>query len=485
LAEGLLEAHSRGVMHRDIKPSNVLFAWSGRPMLLDFNLSSDAGADGQRIGGTLAYMAPEQIAGMLSRDLAPSSTFDPRSDIYSLGVVLYELLTSHLPAQPAGADLLPHDAYEAWLEFKRQSPPALRALAPEIDPRLAAIVLKCLSFAADERYGGAAELAAALRDYLGPGSVAKRFVKRHRRDVLLSGLGVVSLVFALAAYLGTRPPYHEILLAQGIAQYDRGEYDAAVETFSNCLVHKPGWPAAFFARGQALRSLEKWSAAHADYMALQPVNDGWACALAAYCVLRQQDAMALAAARCARAYRAGIRDIGFLLNFAHVERKENRFSPAVDLYTEVLALDPDNVLALRNRCHTFFSQAVGANGIPHEQGFADAEKACLLDSDSFESPLCAALIYAQAARKDPGRYEDQARRHLTTALERGMPLGLFANYEPVLKPLMDKVDPRIAGDAWQRLRPIAHQVFTPQQPARTANWEAFLRPLRRRGQLSS
>ena len=90
-------------MHRDIKPSNVLLAWSGRPMLLDFNLSTDAGVRSQRVGGTLAYMAPELIEALAINRDAQARQFDPRADLYSLGALLYELLTGRLPTAASRA----------------------------------------------------------------------------------------------------------------------------------------------------------------------------------------------------------------------------------------------------------------------------------------------------------------------------------------------------------------------------------------------
>ncbi len=95
LAEGLAHAHERGVLHRDLKPANVLLTDEGQPMLLDFNLAEDVKAPGEagRVGGTLPYMAPEHLAAYQGRPV----DVDARSDIYALGVILYELLTGRHP----------------------------------------------------------------------------------------------------------------------------------------------------------------------------------------------------------------------------------------------------------------------------------------------------------------------------------------------------------------------------------------------------
>ncbi|MCA9066431.1 MAG: serine/threonine protein kinase, partial [Planctomycetaceae bacterium] len=95
IAAGLHHAHSRGILHRDLKPANVLLSEDGQPMLLDFNLAHDRTIQttmDQIVGGTLAYMSPEQI-----ESLETFQELDPRSDLYSVGVLLFELLTGSLP----------------------------------------------------------------------------------------------------------------------------------------------------------------------------------------------------------------------------------------------------------------------------------------------------------------------------------------------------------------------------------------------------
>jgi serine/threonine protein kinase len=166
LAEALAFAHARGVLHCDIKPGNILMTPYGRPMLADFNVAFDlarAAADGPHYGGTLAYMAPEYRAAMFR---LPGGQADGRCDIYSLGVVLYELATGARP-QPA----LPPPAAETV----RTDPPAAEppgdAAAPgklclealhRLPRELAAVIRRCLDPDPARRYQTAAELAAAL-----------------------------------------------------------------------------------------------------------------------------------------------------------------------------------------------------------------------------------------------------------------------------------------------------------------------------------
>ena len=155
LADGLAHAHERGVLHRDIKPANILITADDVPMLLDFNLAADVsplGPEALQIGGTLAYMPPEALESVLGNGLMKA---DARSDVYSLGVVLWELLAGRHPfPQPSGAvrDVLPR------LVSNRRRPPDVRSVNVEVSPALAAIVARCLSPNPDDRYATARQL---------------------------------------------------------------------------------------------------------------------------------------------------------------------------------------------------------------------------------------------------------------------------------------------------------------------------------------
>ena len=161
LCDGLHYAHERGLLHLDLKPSNILLAADGQPMLLDFHLARPpvpAGAVAPVwMGGTPAYMPPEQRAALeavLRREKVPEAV-DVRADLFSLGVLLYELLGGRLPSEPA-----------ATAGHVQPSARSLRRLNPCVTVGLADVVARCLSRDPERRYSSAADLATDLRRHL-------------------------------------------------------------------------------------------------------------------------------------------------------------------------------------------------------------------------------------------------------------------------------------------------------------------------------
>jgi serine/threonine-protein kinase len=157
IARAVHFAHQHGILHRDLKPSNVLIDKEGRPHVTDFGLAKrvEAGSSLTQTGaivGTPSYMAPEQAAG--SR-----GTLSPSSDVWSLGAVLYEILTGRPPFQAASA-------VDTLLLVLEQDVVAPRLLNPKVDRELEMICLKCLQKPVDLRYQTAAQLAEDLEKFL-------------------------------------------------------------------------------------------------------------------------------------------------------------------------------------------------------------------------------------------------------------------------------------------------------------------------------
>jgi serine/threonine protein kinase/tetratricopeptide (TPR) repeat protein len=206
IGNGLRRAHEAGIVHRDIKPANLLVTEEGVLKIVDFGLAkltSDAhSSKSGRMAGTAAYMSPEQVQGLKT---------DQRTDLFSLGVVLYEMLGGVRPFA---------EAYEPAIFYSilHLDPTPLSALRPGIPPVLNGIVSRLLQKDPDRRYQSAAELIGDLQSYQAggplvstpPASVSRRFAF-PRRYVVPSILGGVVLLSWLLWPALTRvgpPPFH-------------------------------------------------------------------------------------------------------------------------------------------------------------------------------------------------------------------------------------------------------------------------------------
>jgi eukaryotic-like serine/threonine-protein kinase len=218
LADGLYHAHQRGILHRDLKPANVLLADDGRPMLLDFNLSEDvrpdAAAAPEFVGGTLPYMAPECLLAYQRGKRAG----DARSDIYSLGIILYQLLAGRHPF-PARTG---PDALSEMLADRRDVAPRLQRWNKSVSPATEAVVRKCLAADPKDRYHSADDLRddldrqlkhEPLRHVREPSlrERAAKWVRRHPR--LTSATSIALAASVLVALLASGLFYRNARLA--------------------------------------------------------------------------------------------------------------------------------------------------------------------------------------------------------------------------------------------------------------------------------
>jgi tRNA A-37 threonylcarbamoyl transferase component Bud32/Tfp pilus assembly protein PilF len=227
-ARAVAAAHDAAILHRDLKPANLVVTPEGRPVLLDFGLAR-ATDDGEAsltasgdLFGTPAYMSPEQASGA-------HGLVDARTDVWALGVTLYEFLTLELPfSAPTRVALL--------RKIESEDPPDPRRLVPAIPRDLAAVVLAALEKEPDRRYRSAAAFADDLAAVAsgravtvvvpGPVDRALRYARREPAKATLAGALVLALLAttAIGGYVAARRPALDV----GAAELARRDEEAAV-----------------------------------------------------------------------------------------------------------------------------------------------------------------------------------------------------------------------------------------------------------------
>jgi serine/threonine protein kinase len=233
IAETMQFAHESGVVHRDLKPANILLDKRQRPLITDFGLAKHVSSQSQRtmagsIVGTPSYMPPEQAAGRIDE-------IGPWSDLYSLGAILYELLTGRPPFRSAS----PFETIRQVLETEPLSP---RALNENVPKDLETICLKCLQKERTRRYETAQELADELGRFLRgepiharPISRVERFWRLCRRYPIASSAIATAAVFFIAASIVSTVAYITTKAALTETKIAKEESDRSFKELMNTV----------------------------------------------------------------------------------------------------------------------------------------------------------------------------------------------------------------------------------------------------------
>jgi WD40 repeat protein len=220
VCEAVQHAHQRGIIHRDLKPGNILVDESGQPKVLDFGVARATDSDAQvtlqtdvgQLVGTLAYMSPEQV-------LADPLEIDTRSDVYALGVILYELLAGRLPYA------IGTQVHETVRTIREVDPVPLRSTSRSYRGDIETIVGKALEKDKARRYASAAGMAADIQRYLNNEPITARrpsaaylLQKFARRNKLPVAAAAAFFVVLLAAFATTVNLYLKAKAAQASAE---------------------------------------------------------------------------------------------------------------------------------------------------------------------------------------------------------------------------------------------------------------------------
>lgn len=429
LADALAYTHAQGTLHRDLKPSNILVADGGAPMLLDFNLSADPQNTIGRVGGTLPYMSPEQIRQVISvSSHGESVDVDGRSDLYSLGVIAYELLTGKQPFEDHCDGSLSPVAAARLLDRQRQGVAPVSRLNPQVDAPLSAVVDACLAFDLERRPASAAELAAALRAAMSVRRRAARWMRWHpKRCIAAALLGGAAIFMAGDAAYSTlsnlgRSIEHLVIddWNAGRQAFDRGVYAEATGYFRKVTDRAPesGW--AWFALGRSQQLSGAFSAAIESYdRAYQRRKDPRLLAGIAFAAAEMNDHPT-----ATHFYQKAI-DAGFdaplvYYNQAMSFRKiavGGRY-PALESLNRAIDKDPQFGLAWRRRAHVRLEIAAAARQPPPPAVLDDLREAIRRSPPYPDLYLDAATITAIV---DDGRGD--LREEIRSYVERAVLCG--------------------------------------------------------------
>jgi tetratricopeptide (TPR) repeat protein len=327
-------AHQRGVIHRDLKPGNIRIDANGEPHVLDFGLAKSAGPDLQggapvtvtgQFMGTLAYASPEQTK-------ADPNLVDIRTDIYSLGVVLYEMLTGMYPYEVAGqlADVLRNIA-----ETEPKKPSSVRS---QVNDEVETIVLKALAKDRDRRYQSTEALARDIEHYLAGEPidakrdstwyVIRKSLRRYRRDVSVATAFVLLLVGLGLAWNRAKVGRSEVvklLKDNAVGSVKDGQWQDADAALVKALEASPDNARVMYMRA--------WSRQRQASTVDAPN---------ARTILADADRI------CRRARQLDPRDHWGLNIHGVVLKKLERYDDAIDACKESVAADPDYYAAWVN-----------------------------------------------------------------------------------------------------------------------------------------
>ncbi|REJ98641.1 MAG: hypothetical protein DWQ34_00075 [Planctomycetota bacterium] len=423
VCRGLSCAHAEGVTHADIKPSNILVTPDGEPKLLDFNLAHNDESRPWAVGGTLPYMAPEQLDAIVADGRIPAS---PAVDVYSLGVLMYEGFAGQCPFRIEGKSRSHKDLARSLRRQQISGVPSIRALNPDVGADLERVIQRCMAADPERRPASAGE----VLDLLTPLTSRRRSLlrsARQRRKGLL-GIGMLcGLVLTLAgSSLLLRKPLHEREYLAGITDLTHEQYSEAHEHFDRALRALPEdspepdvHADLLFRRGRAALGLDDPRSAYADFvdaLEMDPsradcrASAGYALALTAFrnrpggLDSESERDVDLARAMLEAAQEAGVRGTAIEFDIAYCLFRTRGLVASRNAAKRIVAHAPDFAPAHRLLSEIELADAYVANRTPDT---SHIDRALDLIPDNPDVRLTAACLYALRASME----EDERARH--------------------------------------------------------------------------
>ncbi len=435
LAEALEYTHSCGICHGDLKPSNVLLSLEGRPLLLDFNLSVEKHFNSSKIGGTLPYMAPEQLELVMLEESDGSVRTDPQTDIFSLGVILYQLLSGDLPFGSISWDSPIEQVAEQLLKEQTKGPCSLRKKNKHVDQRLAQLIHDCLAYSPEQRPKSASVLINAFRKELTPFRRTILWYHHHRWFVGSMACILLMLFLMGVSIFAFRGPYSVRQFDSGLQNYNMGKYELAIKYFDDSLLVNQKQHDVLFSRGRAYVKLNNFRLAWEDFkesFRLYPKAETSACK--GYCLSKlgyTKEAIDAYQTSISMGYQSA----AVLNNLGYIYFQLNKLDVA-SRYLEQ-ALEADNNLQATHHILVLVHLSRALNGYPlSEAAFKHAQKAIELGPKTANLYFNTALLYAFASKLDP-TLRQPAIEYLERAIEYGInPKILFST--PTLSSLHEE-----------------------------------------------
>jgi serine/threonine protein kinase len=397
LTEALGHAHRLGVLHCDVKPSNILVTNRGRAILIDFNLSRSSDGALQIVGGTLPYMAPEQLRALASPEKECPEVIDCRTDIFSLGATLFELVYGRSPF----GELPIHESRSFVAEelLERQRRGAIAFLSPQTagtDRRVDAIIARCLEFEAARRPQSMYELRQLFVDQLNTTHRARRWFGSHRKltGFAISAVSAVGLL--IGSWLSTRESFPMREFRKGQRAYELRDHAAAVRHLSSALEAEPHLAGVQMLRGCARFRQDDFVGAYADFEPLsKAVPDGRAMTGLAQTIAVMRADFGRAAVLYRQAVEQGYQSAIAYNNLGYCFAKDGRLREAAAALQTATTIDPNLSASYHNLGRVEMLLALQQRRPPDTEAI---ENALRLGPETAEIDLDAASIYAVCAR---------------------------------------------------------------------------------------